>query len=306
VAGLVNATNGQWAAEYEYEPFGKVLKATGPMASENKFLFSTKYYDWETGFYYYGYRFYDPVTGRWLSKDPLGEEGGLNLYGFNGNDGINLFDVNGQYTFREWLEIGGALKEGWTDGSGIAWESIRAPFEALGQTGGNLSTAYGRAQFAEMMRRLGPLLARLWSDDCFRQQVRRELGYEFDQWLEELKTAEGQSRLLSQGGTAAFLAAGSLTAKNAQWLQKLEQLARKLDRLTPVPKQSLNAAKGANKFDDAAKAVEDFLGGQGKIIKNADGDTILMRGDKKICFDIKDPHGDKPHFHLEQQTPSGK
>ena len=34
--------------------------------------------------------------------------------------------------------------------------------------------------------------------------------------------------------------------------------------------------------------------------------TILMRGDKKIRLDIRDPHGDKPHFHLEQQTPSGK
>jgi hypothetical protein len=66
------------------------------------------------------------------------------------------------------------------------------------------------------------------------------------------------------------------------------------------------AAKGTTKIDDAAKAVEDFLGGQGKIIKNADGDTILMRGDKKIRFDIKDPHGDKPHFQLELQTPSGK
>ena len=70
--------------------------------------------------------------------------------------------------------------------------------------------------------------------------------------------------------------------------------------------QSSIAAKGTPKIDNAAKAIEDFLGGQGKIIKNADGDTILMHGDKKIRFDIKDPHGDKPHFHLEQQTPSGK
>ncbi len=69
---------------------------------------------------------------------------------------------------------------------------------------------------------------------------------------------------------------------------------------------SSNAAKGTTKIDNAAKAVEDFLGGEGKIIKNADGDTILMRGDKKVRFDIKDPHGDKPHFHLEQQTPNGK
>jgi hypothetical protein len=67
-----------------------------------------------------------------------------------------------------------------------------------------------------------------------------------------------------------------------------------------------NAARVTPKLDNAANAVEDFLGGPGKIIKNADGDTILMRGDKKIRFDIKDPHGDKPHFHLEQQTPGGK
>jgi hypothetical protein len=71
-------------------------------------------------------------------------------------------------------------------------------------------------------------------------------------------------------------------------------------------KAARKAANGATKIDNAAKAIEDFLGGEGKIIKNADGDTILMRGDKKIRFDINDPHGDNPHFHLEQQTPSGK
>lgn len=70
--------------------------------------------------------------------------------------------------------------------------------------------------------------------------------------------------------------------------------------------QSSPAAQTTPKIGNAVNAVEDFLGGQGKIIRNADGDTILMRGDKKIRFDIKDPHGDKPHFHLEQQTSSGK
>jgi RHS repeat-associated protein len=50
------------------------------MAKVNPFLFSTKYYDWETGLYYYGYRYYNPSTGRWLSRDPLGEQGGKNLY----------------------------------------------------------------------------------------------------------------------------------------------------------------------------------------------------------------------------------
>jgi integrase/recombinase XerD len=44
---------------------------------------------------YYGYRYYDPTTGRWPSRDPIQEEGGINLYGFVGNDGINDADING-------------------------------------------------------------------------------------------------------------------------------------------------------------------------------------------------------------------
>jgi len=43
----------------------------------------------------YGYRYYDPVTGRWPSRDPIGERGGVNLYGFVGNDGIKKWDFIG-------------------------------------------------------------------------------------------------------------------------------------------------------------------------------------------------------------------
>ena len=43
----------------------------------------------------YGYRYYDPVTGRWPSRDPIGEDGGINLYGFVGNDGVNKWDLLG-------------------------------------------------------------------------------------------------------------------------------------------------------------------------------------------------------------------
>jgi uncharacterized protein RhaS with RHS repeats len=43
----------------------------------------------------YAYRYYDPLTGRWPSRDPVEEEGGNNLYGFVGNDGVNNWDVLG-------------------------------------------------------------------------------------------------------------------------------------------------------------------------------------------------------------------
>ena len=47
----------------------------------------------------YGYRWYDPATGRWPSRDSIGERGGLNLYGFVGNDGVNLADRLGLKVF---------------------------------------------------------------------------------------------------------------------------------------------------------------------------------------------------------------
>ena len=49
-----------------------------------------------SGLYYYGYRYYDPVTGRWPSRDPIEEAGGVNLYGFNGNDALSRWDYLGQ------------------------------------------------------------------------------------------------------------------------------------------------------------------------------------------------------------------
>jgi len=51
--------------------------------------------DFSAGVAYYGYRYYDPVTGRWPSRDPIQERGGMNLYGFVGNDGVNKWDILG-------------------------------------------------------------------------------------------------------------------------------------------------------------------------------------------------------------------
>ena len=95
VMGLIKATNGTISASYEYGPFGELLVSTGTMASSNPFRFSTKYRDNETDLYYYGYRYYSPSLGRWISRDPVGEQGGLNLYGFVNNDPVNKYYVWG-------------------------------------------------------------------------------------------------------------------------------------------------------------------------------------------------------------------
>jgi RHS repeat-associated protein len=98
VSALINAADGTTAAQYEYGPFGEVIRATGPMAKLNPFRFSTKYCDDETDLVYYGYRYYNPSTGRWPSRDPMEERGGLNLYEFVLNSPVNYVDLLGLLT----------------------------------------------------------------------------------------------------------------------------------------------------------------------------------------------------------------
>ncbi len=104
VSGLVDADSGAWAAQYTYGPFGEVVSVSGPMAGANPFRFSTKYQDDETGLVYYGHRFYDPSVGRWLSRDPIQEEGGLNLYGFVYNNPLGYYDYLGREGY--WSDVG--------------------------------------------------------------------------------------------------------------------------------------------------------------------------------------------------------
>jgi len=89
--------DGNTVAQYTYDAFGNIVAQSGPLADFFHVRFSTKYFDPESGLYYYGYRFYSPALMRWLNRDPIGEDGGLNLHGFCGNNAIVGIDVFGLY-----------------------------------------------------------------------------------------------------------------------------------------------------------------------------------------------------------------
>jgi RHS repeat-associated protein len=89
VLGLIGTT-GQVTARYEYGPFGELLRMSGDaLAADNPWRWGTKRVDPTTDLVHYEYRVYSPRLGRWLSRDPIGEAGGRNLYGFAGNDPVN-------------------------------------------------------------------------------------------------------------------------------------------------------------------------------------------------------------------------
>ncbi|MEO8352172.1 MAG: RHS repeat-associated core domain-containing protein, partial [Chthoniobacteraceae bacterium] len=115
-------------ARYDLGPFGEPLRATGPMAQANPFRFSTKYTDSETGLLYYGYRYYQPQTGRWMSRDPIGERGSIGLQTFVNNQPLTQTDSLGleaktytsipipDVTYRDDEPPGGQAAEGSTRG----------------------------------------------------------------------------------------------------------------------------------------------------------------------------------------------
>ena len=100
VLAFVNES-GAIVESYEYSAYGetKVFDSAGTQIAQsalgNRYLFQGREYDSATGLYYFRARWYNPETGRWLSKDPLGIEGGLNLYAFCDNNPVNFVDPSG-------------------------------------------------------------------------------------------------------------------------------------------------------------------------------------------------------------------
>jgi RHS repeat-associated protein len=80
----------------KYAPCPEALRASGPVAKANPARFSAEYHDDKTDQVYYGYRYYNSSTGKWLSRDPAEEDdGGPNLYGFIGNNAVSGIDFVG-------------------------------------------------------------------------------------------------------------------------------------------------------------------------------------------------------------------
>ena len=101
VLALANSS-GSIVESYDYDAYGNVTIRNGSgnvipaSAYGNRFLFQGREYDYTTQLYHFRARWYDPETGRWLSNDPIGISGGLNLYAFCGNDPVNFVDPSGR------------------------------------------------------------------------------------------------------------------------------------------------------------------------------------------------------------------
>ena len=106
VMGLVDSS-GNSVASYTYDPYGKVLTATGELADKNPLRYRGYYYDSESGLYYLQSRYYDPATRRFVNADAYASTGqgilGINMFAYCNNDPENSIDPYGY----GYISIGG-------------------------------------------------------------------------------------------------------------------------------------------------------------------------------------------------------
>ncbi len=91
--GLINRANFSLVNQYRYKPFGQADAASEGVA--NPLRYAGRELDTETGLYYMRARYYDPGTSRFVSEDPIGLDGGINVYAYAGNNPVTYRDPFG-------------------------------------------------------------------------------------------------------------------------------------------------------------------------------------------------------------------
>jgi RHS repeat-associated protein len=118
-------SSGTVRARYDYDPYGRQTKLVGDLDAD--FGFTGHYVHAPSGLYLTLFRAYNADSGRWLNRDPLGEAGGMNLYGYVGNNPIRHFDPLGLamgdwWDARTWFNSG--FTESWSDSANSIGQSM--------------------------------------------------------------------------------------------------------------------------------------------------------------------------------------
>lgn len=137
---VINSTDGTIIQEMTYDEFGNVLTDTNP--GFQPFGFAGGLYDSDTGLTRFGARDYNPATGRWLSKDPIGFRGGdSNLYRYVNNNPVNFIDPTGNFVCGGLCLLGAGTLVGAAFGAAINNANGKDP--VAGAITGGLTAAAG-------------------------------------------------------------------------------------------------------------------------------------------------------------------
>ena len=310
-ASYLTNLDGEIAQHIEYVPFGEVFLEERNNKWNSPYLFNGKELDEETGLVYYGARYYNPRESVWLSVDPIalydpvmqtehyidGEHNNgyfnpknTSIYGYCYQNPILYVDPNGKQVYFTKFQKSSYEGRGWF-GKGVNFM---------------VNTLKGTANGAiDLWNYAGDLTnpEDIWDMDYGNEKLSNDAIKTFDnikQYAQNTTLKEFGKDLkgvLTDVNTYEDLVGALLTTKGLGSLSK----AGKAAKLGKVGKVS-------SKVDDAAKNMSDWLGEGFKVKTNKAGDNIFMSkdGNKKIRFDIKNSHRDKPHIHIEMKNANGK
>jgi RHS repeat-associated protein len=110
---VIDLADGSVAQRMDYDEYGNVVEDTQP--GFQPFGYAGGIYDRDLGLVRFGARDYDPISGRWTAKDPIGFAGDdSNLYAYVGSDPVNYIDSTGEFAFVPWLiGIGAGMALDW-------------------------------------------------------------------------------------------------------------------------------------------------------------------------------------------------
>ncbi len=119
--------DGNIVNSYAYTPFGILTNHEENVSNPFRYVGKFGVIDDENGLLYMRARYYDSEIGRFIVKDPIGFDGGVNLYGYVHNNPVNLIDPFGLLTFQLGGSANAGAGAGGTIGSGIvvglSWEN---------------------------------------------------------------------------------------------------------------------------------------------------------------------------------------
>jgi RHS repeat-associated protein len=169
----INNASQQTVNTYAYDPYGKLMAETETIAQPFKYAGQVGIIDEGNNLYYMRARYYDANVGRFISEDPAGFAGGLNLYAYVGGNPIMAVDPSGECPWCISATIGAIVGGGidlgiqlYSNGgkfSAINWGSVGvsalagASLSALGPTGGLLgrggqkAVQYGYSETAGLL-----------------------------------------------------------------------------------------------------------------------------------------------------------
>jgi RHS repeat-associated protein len=136
----VTGQNGQVKMFFDYDSYGMIKPteydangiAKSAVTFRNTYTYTGREWDKETGLYYYRARYYDPLEGRFISKDPIGFAGGdVNLYGYVSNNPVNAIDPTGYST---WINGNGYVQHVIADSDLSIYATVDGRTGPIGKT----------------------------------------------------------------------------------------------------------------------------------------------------------------------------